>query len=101
MDDHELAIYDGDGPISKALRSIPGWRMTSCCRSGSVCGMGRIQPMSHGGSTNLESKWETSMSKWVGEGKDWIQLMAQGPLPQGRCDAKNILIHNGSGGSAA
>ena len=24
-------------------------------------------------------QWDTPMSKWVGEGTDWIQLMAQGP----------------------
>ena len=26
--------------------------------------------------------WDTPMSKWAGEGKDWKQLMAQGPLPE-------------------
>ena len=24
-------------------------------------------------------QWDTPMSKWAGEGNDWIQFMAQGP----------------------
>ena len=28
---------------------------------------------------NRGVQWDTPMSKWAGEGKDWIQLMAQGP----------------------
>ena len=28
---------------------------------------------------NRGTQWDTPMSKWAGEGDDWIQLMAQGP----------------------
>ena len=28
---------------------------------------------------NRGVQWDTPMSRWAGEGKDWIQLVAQGP----------------------
>ena len=31
------------------------------------------------GFQNRGIQWDTPVSKWAGEGKDWIQLMAQGP----------------------
>ena len=33
---------------------------------------------------NRGVQWDTPMSKWADEGEDWIQLLAQRPLPQGR-----------------
>ena len=31
------------------------------------------------GLQNRGVQWDTTMSKWAGEGKDWMQLVAQGP----------------------
>ena len=79
------AVYDGEVPVLKALRSMLGWRTTTCWRNRCAWGIA-TDP------TNV-ARWkhkirfhnrgvqcDTPMSRCAGEEKDWIQLMAQGPL---------------------
>ena len=71
------AINDGEVSVMTPLRSILGWRTTSWWRSRSA--------WEHGEGPGERAKMEAQiwisqqMSKWAGEGRDWIQLTAQGP----------------------
>ena len=77
------AIYDGDVAIMRALRSILGWRTTAWWRNRSAWEMAtdpnNVQRWKHKlGFHNRGVQWDTPMSRWAGEEKDWVQLMAQG-----------------------
>ena len=79
------AIYDGDVPILKALRSVLEWGTTTWWRNRSAWAMAtdptNVARWKHKfGFHNRGTQWDTPMSKWAGEGNDWIQLLARGPL---------------------
>ena len=78
------AIYDGDVPNMRALRSILGWRTL---HGGGIRARGawrRTRLTLRDGSTKCgfhnRVQRDTPMSKWAGEGDDWIMLTAQGLL---------------------
>ena len=78
------AIYDGDVPTMKALRSILVWRTTAWWRSRSSWGMAtdptNVTRWRHlFGFHNRGTQWDTPMAKLAGEENDWVQLMARGP----------------------
>ena len=80
------AIHDGEVPTMRALRSILGWRTTTWWRNRSAWGM-TTDPtnVDTDGSTNSDSTTEECSGtprcrSGRAKGKDWIRLMAQGPL---------------------
>ena len=94
------AVYDGDVPIMRALRSILGWRNTARWRNRSAWRMAT--------DPNNEQRWKHKFGFHnrgvqgypdveVGrQGKDWIQRTAQGP--QGRRDVRSTRDDETSGG---
>ena len=73
------AVYEGDVPIMRALRSMLGWRTTAWWKSQASWSMA-WDPTTV---TRWERKvgrgtqWDTPMARWPGEGHDWIILMTQ------------------------
>ena len=89
------AVYDGDVPIMLALRSLLGWRTTAWWRSRSSWCMAwdpnSVQRWKHKvGFHNRGVQWDTPMARWVGEGKDWIELMTQ-TRPRKEDAIRNLL----------
>ena len=76
------AVYEGEVPIPRALRSILGWRTTAWWRSRCSWVMEwdpyNVARMKHEfGFHNRGVQWGTPMAKWACEESDWIQLMKQ------------------------
>ena len=72
------AVYDGDVPVMKALRSILSWRTTAWWRHKSAWGM-RVGPTSASGwkdTWGVHTRgvvWDTLVVRWAGEGHDWVK----------------------------
>ena len=79
----DWAIYDGDVPIMKALRSLLGWRTTTWRRGRSAWEMAtdpaNVTRWKHKfGFHSRGTQQDTPMAKWAGERKDWKQVVTQG-----------------------
>ena len=74
------AAYDGDVPVTRALRSILGWKTTTSWRTRNAWRMKVDTQTLQEGSTNLgfHSRWvlwDMLVTRWAGEENDRVQWM--------------------------